>query len=71
MSNQSALEIALAHSMTKEEYETVLKMLGREPNYTEIGVISAMWSEHCSYKSSAKYLKGFPTSAPWVIQGPG
>ena len=71
MSNQSALEIALAHSMTKEEYETVLKMLGREPNYTEIGVISAMWSEHCSYKSSAKYLKGFPTTAPWVIQGPG
>jgi len=71
MSNQSALEIALAHSMTKEEYETVLKMLGREPNYTEIGVISAMWSEHCSYKSSTKYLKGFPTSAPWVIQGPG
>ena len=71
MSNQTPLEIALAHSMTEEEYETVLKMLGREPNYTEIGVISAMWSEHCSYKSSAKYLKGFPTTAPWVIQGPG
>jgi phosphoribosylformylglycinamidine synthase len=46
-------------------------MLGREPNYTEIGIISAMWSEHCSYKSSTKYLRGFPTSAPWVIQGPG
>jgi len=71
MSNQTPLEIALAHSMTKEEYETVLNMLGREPNYTEIGVISAMWSEHCSYKSSKKYLNGFPTKAPWVIQGPG
>ncbi len=71
MSQQSALEIALAHSMTQDEYETVLKMLGREPNYTEIGVISAMWSEHCSYKSSKKYLNGFPTKAPWVIQGPG
>ena len=71
MSQQSPLEIALAHSMTQDEYETVLKMLGREPNYTEIGVISAMWSEHCSYKSSKKYLNGFPTKAPWVIQGPG
>jgi phosphoribosylformylglycinamidine synthase len=71
MSNQTPLQIALAHSMTKKEYETVIKMLGREPNYTEIGIISAMWSEHCSYKSSAKYLRGFPTTAPWVIQGPG
>ncbi|VAY87776.1 Phosphoribosylformylglycinamidine synthase, synthetase subunit [hydrothermal vent metagenome] len=71
MFEQTPLEIALAHSMTKDEYETVLVMLGREPNYIEIGVISAMWSEHCSYKSSKKYLNSFPTSAPWVIQGPG
>ena len=71
MSEQTPLEIALAHSMTKEEYNTVVDMLGREPNYTEIGIISAMWSEHCSYKSSTKYLRGFPTKAPWVIQGPG
>lgn len=71
MSKQTPKEIALAHSLTEEEYETILKMLGREPNYTEIGIISAMWSEHCSYKSSTKYLKGFPTKAPWVIQGPG
>ncbi len=71
MSNQSPLEIALAHSMTTQEYENTVKILGREPNYTEIGIVSAMWSEHCSYKSSAKYLKGFPTTAPWVIQGPG
>ncbi len=71
MSQQTPLEIALAHSLTEEEYHTIVSMLGREPNYTEIGIISAMWSEHCSYKSSTKYLKGFPTSAPWVIQGPG
>ncbi|MEA3353915.1 MAG: phosphoribosylformylglycinamidine synthase subunit PurL [Campylobacterota bacterium] len=71
MSEQTPLEIALAHSMTQEEYNTVVDMLGREPNYTEIGIISAMWSEHCSYKSSTKYLRGFPTKAPWVIQGPG
>ncbi|WP_442884643.1 AIR synthase related protein, partial [Campylobacter jejuni] len=42
-----------------------------EPNLLELGVISAMWSEHCSYKSSKKYLNGFPAKAPWVIQGPG
>ena len=71
MSKQTPLEIALAHSMTEEEYENTVKILGREPNYTEIGIISAMWSEHCSYKSSKKYLNGFPTTAPWVIQGPG
>ncbi len=71
MSEKTSLEIALAHSLTKEEYETIVHMLGREPNYTEIGIISAMWSEHCSYKSSKKYLSGFPTKAPWVIQGPG
>ncbi|RXI28527.1 phosphoribosylformylglycinamidine synthase subunit PurL [Aliarcobacter trophiarum] len=64
-------EIALAHSLTKEEYEHIKKILQREPNYVEIGIFSAMWSEHCSYKSSKKYLSGFPTKAPWVIQGPG
>ncbi|MGJ0343012.1 phosphoribosylformylglycinamidine synthase subunit PurL [Aliarcobacter cryaerophilus] len=64
-------EIALAHSLTKDEFENIKKILGREPNYVEIGIFSAMWSEHCSYKSSKKYLSGFPTKAPWVIQGPG
>ncbi len=64
-------EIALAHSLTLEEFENIKEILGREPNYVEIGIFSAMWSEHCSYKSSTKYLKGFPTKAPWVIQGPG
>ncbi|MCT7541887.1 phosphoribosylformylglycinamidine synthase subunit PurL [Aliarcobacter cryaerophilus] len=64
-------EIALAHSLTKDEFENIKKILRREPNYVEIGIFSAMWSEHCSYKSSKKYLSGFPTKAPWVIQGPG
>ena len=64
-------ELALAHSLTLEELENIKEILGREPNYVEIGIFSAMWSEHCSYKSSKKYLNGFPTKAPWVIQGPG
>ncbi|WP_122894142.1 phosphoribosylformylglycinamidine synthase subunit PurL [Arcobacter peruensis] len=64
-------ELALAHSLTLEELDNIKEILGREPNYVEIGIFSAMWSEHCSYKSSKKYLNGFPTKAPWVIQGPG
>ncbi len=64
-------EIALAHSLTLEELDHIKEILGRDPNYVEIGIFSAMWSEHCSYKSSKKYLNGFPTKAPWVIQGPG
>ncbi|NLC27763.1 MAG: phosphoribosylformylglycinamidine synthase subunit PurL, partial [Campylobacteraceae bacterium] len=64
-------EVLRSHKITKEEYENILEILGREPNLLEIGVFSAMWSEHCSYKSSKKYLNGFPTKAPWVIQGPG
>ncbi|ACZ12468.1 phosphoribosylformylglycinamidine synthase subunit PurL [Sulfurospirillum deleyianum] len=59
------------HKLTKDEYENILNILGREPNMLEIGIFSSMWSEHCSYKSSKKYLNGFPTKAPWVIQGPG
>ncbi len=64
-------EILKAHKLTPLDYEHIKKILGREPNLVEIGIFSAMWSEHCSYKSSKKYLKGFPTKAPWVIQGPG
>lgn len=71
MKTKTALQMALAHNMTKDEYEKAVNILQREPNYLEIGIISAMWSEHCSYKSSTKYLRGFPTTAPWVIQGPG
>ena len=64
-------DLIKAHKISDEEYKEILNILGREPNLLELGVISAMWSEHCSYKSSKKYLNGFPTTAPWVIQGPG
>jgi len=64
-------EILAKHKLTKEDYEHIIKIIGKEPNFVELGVFSAMWSEHCSYKSSKCYLKGFPTKAPWVIQGPG
>ncbi len=57
--------------LSAEEYETILKILGRTPTYTELGIFSVMWSEHCSYKSSRLHLKKLPTEAPWVIQGPG
>ena len=59
------------HKLSLEDYEHIKQILGREPNLVELGIFSAMWSEHCSYKSSKIHLKGFPTSAPWVIQGPG
>ncbi len=60
------------HKLSHPEYEEIVRILeGRHPNIVEIGIFSAMWSEHCSYKSSKKYLNGFPTKAPWVIQGPG
>ena len=64
-------ELALAHSLSIEELDNIKKILKRDPNYLEVGIFSAMWSEHCSYKSSKKYLNAFPTTAPWVIQGPG
>ncbi len=65
-------EILKSHKLTHQDYEHIVKILdGREPNIVELGIFSAMWSEHCSYKSSKKYLNGFPTKAPWVIQGPG
>lgn len=60
-----------SHKLTLADYEHIKQILQREPNLVEIGIFSAMWSEHCSYKSSKKYLSGFPTKAPWVIQGPG
>ena len=65
-------EILKSHKLTHQDYDHIVKILdGREPNIVELGIFSAMWSEHCSYKSSKKYLNGFPTKAPWVIQGPG
>ena len=60
-----------SHKLSEQDYEAIVRILGRVPNLIEIGIFSAMWSEHCSYKSSKKYLRGFPTQAPWVIQGPG
>ncbi|WP_297434305.1 phosphoribosylformylglycinamidine synthase subunit PurL [Sulfurimonas sp.] len=59
------------HKLSQEDYAHMKEILGREPNLVELGIFSAMWSEHCSYKSSKIHLKGFPTKAPWVIQGPG
>ncbi len=59
------------HGLSPEEYERILKALGREPNLLELGIFSVMWSEHCSYKSSRVHLKTLPTQAPWVICGPG
>ena len=64
-------EIVAEHGLTSEEYDRVLSIMGREPNMTEMGIFSVMWSEHCSYKSSKFWLKKLPTDAPWVICGPG
>ena len=68
---QDIEKVLKQHKLSQDDYTHIQKILGREPNLVEIGVFSAMWSEHCSYKSSKKHLSGFPTKAPWVIQGPG
>ena len=64
-------ELAAEHGLTPEEFERAKEILGRTPNLTELGIFSVMWSEHCSYKSSKKWLRTLPTEAPWVICGPG
>src|SRR5947208_12919906 len=64
-------DIIAQHGMTEEEYRQIMTLLGREPNLTELGMFSVMWSEHCSYKSSRAFLKKLPTDGPHVIQGPG
>ena len=64
-------EIARTLGVTAEEYERLQRILGRDPNWTELGITSALWSEHCSYKSSKVYLREFPTEGPHVLQGPG
>jgi phosphoribosylformylglycinamidine synthase subunit PurL len=64
-------EIAAEHGLSAEEYARVLKILGRDPNITELGIFSVMWSEHCSYKSSKVHLKRLPTRGKLVVQGPG
>ncbi|MCX6624154.1 MAG: phosphoribosylformylglycinamidine synthase II, partial [Acidobacteria bacterium] len=64
-------EVIAAHQLTEQEYRKVVEILGREPNITELGIFSVMWSEHCSYKSSRIHLKKLPTRSKLVLQGPG
>ncbi len=64
-------QIVEDHGLTPEEYKSVVDAIGREPNITELGIFSVMWSEHCSYKSSRVHFKEFPTEGPNVLQGPG
>ena len=64
-------ELVARHGLAPDEYQKILRILGREPNYTELGVFSVMWSEHCSYKSSRQYLKNLPSHGAHVLQGPG
>jgi phosphoribosylformylglycinamidine synthase II len=64
-------ELVASHGLKPDEYERILALIGRTPTFTELGIFSAMWNEHCSYKSSRIHLRRLPTSAPWVIQGPG
>src|SRR5271154_1517015 len=64
-------ELVASHGLKPDEYERILKLIGRMPTFTELGIFSAMWNEHCSYKSSRIHLRKLPTKAPWVIQGPG
>ncbi|HZC57007.1 MAG TPA: phosphoribosylformylglycinamidine synthase subunit PurL [Xanthobacteraceae bacterium] len=73
MSNEPAItpELIAQHGLKPDEYERILKLIGRVPSFTELGIFSAMWNEHCSYKSSRIHLRTLPTKAPWVIQGPG
>ena len=64
-------ELVASHGLKPDEYDRILQLIGREPTFTELGIFSAMWNEHCSYKSSKKWLKTLPTKGPRVIQGPG
>jgi phosphoribosylformylglycinamidine synthase II len=71
--NEPAITPALVaeHGLKPDEYARLVKLIGRTPSFTELGIFSAMWNEHCSYKSSKIHLRTLPTKAPWVIQGPG
>src|SRR5947199_8723158 len=64
-------DVLATHNLTSHEFNRIKEILGREPNLVELGVFSAMWSEHCSYKSSRLHLRNLPTQGPRVIQGPG
>jgi phosphoribosylformylglycinamidine synthase len=63
--------LVAAHGLKPDEYQRILALIGRAPSFTELGIFSAMWNEHCSYKSSRLHLRKLPTTAPWVIRGPG
>ncbi|HXA96238.1 MAG TPA: phosphoribosylformylglycinamidine synthase subunit PurL, partial [Candidatus Dormibacteraeota bacterium] len=65
------MDLALHHGLTAEEYDRIIRRLGREPTFTELGLFSALWSEHCAYKHSRVFLRGLPTRAAHVLQGPG
>jgi phosphoribosylformylglycinamidine synthase len=73
IANEPAItpELIAQHGLKPDEYARVVKLIGRVPSFTELGIFSAMWNEHCSYKSSKIHLRTLPTKAPWVIQGPG
>jgi phosphoribosylformylglycinamidine synthase II len=71
MSKPVDAALAKSFGLNAEEYAKVLEIMGRLPSFTELGIFSVMWSEHCSYKSSRIWLKELPTTAPWVIHGPG
>jgi len=64
-------QLIAEHGLKPDEYARIVQLIGREPSFTELGIFSAMWNEHCSYKSSKVHLRTLPTKAPWVIQGPG
>jgi phosphoribosylformylglycinamidine synthase len=64
-------ELVASHGLKPDEYQKILDLIGRPPTFTELGIFSAMWNEHCSYKSSKKWLRTLPTTGPRVIQGPG
>ena len=64
-------ELVASHGLKPDEYERILRLIGRKPTLTELGIFSAMWNEHCSYKSSKIHLKKLPTTGPQVICGPG
>ncbi len=64
-------DLISAHGLSPDEYDRILEIIGREPTFTELGIFSAMWNEHCSYKSSKKWLRTLPTEGPQVICGPG
>src|SRR5919198_4967756 len=64
-------ELVQQHNLTPDEYARIVAMLGRTPTFPELGIFSALWSEHCSYKHSRPILEAFPTTGPQVVQGPG